>query len=179
MRTLTDEEVETRLNHPNNIFRVTHSSTKPTGRKKGAKNLTPDQREIIGTLGNLMTAREVSEILPVSPMTVHLNSNGMHSVNDSIDDDLKNRINNNLGSAKDKALDLLMKSMGFITEEEVMNSKLMEKVMVAEKMASIVDKTTPKNILSENANIHFHIHGPELKSESDFESIDVVAREVK
>lgn len=179
MKFLTSEEANARLENPKNIL-VDHRFLHDTkGRKNGSKNLTHDQRVLVGTIANMTTAKEASKITGVNPMSAHLYSNGKTSV-EKFDETLKQDIDERIGDVKDKALNLLMKSMGLISDEDLVGAKLLEKTAVIRDMSGVIDKLTPKNKEQSDENhVHFHIHGPELTDESKFAAIEVSAKEVK
>lgn len=193
MKIITEDECKRRLENPKNILpklkvkpfernektEVQIKKLHNGGRRKGSTQIPSMLREIVGTAAQFDKAKNVAETFGISTQEAYHLKEGMRSSNKP-DPELRDKIDRNIGVIKDRALEKLMDAMGAITTDEIQNAKLLEKSAVAKDMASIMEKVSDKSEAEDHSNqIHFHIYGPNLKSEEDFEVIDIAAKPVK
>lgn len=185
---LNEEQAKERLNSSKNLLNKLGLSTNRTvekneslevvklhngGRHEGDKNIPPVIRGLISVAANVGTTKEAALAFGVSHHEAHDLKHG--KVNDLPNSDLIEKRDNGLGKIHDKALAALMASMNLITPESLDGMKTKEVVMVAEKLASIVDKTREGNTARTPLVV---IHAPRLRDENEFDVIEITAEAV-
>lgn len=175
---LNQKQIEERINNPDNlvnkvVHKIKHSGQ---GRVKGDKNLTPDQREIAGTLSKYERQEDVAELLGISQSTVSNSARGLIS-NTKLDPVLDKKIKDNTKTLdkqiSSSAIDVLMSSI------EMTGAKLSDNPREAKLASSIaMDMATIANRFGVGneggigkVQIVFTI--PRQKSLDDYNVIDV------
>ncbi len=187
---LTDEEVESRLSSSDNIMtRLVRPDDSPaparrgqlvvlpkdkresnSGRTKGAKNLTPMMREIIGTAAHFDKAQNVADSFGVSHDTVgNCKAGRIGSFKNS--EELKAKIEKNLDSVKDLALNRLMKSLNLLDDEKLENCNAPVLSKIAADMSRVVEKVTPKSDFIDQST-KILVYRPRQNAEEDYEIIE-------
>lgn len=156
------------------------------GRKNGDKNLSPMMRTLIGAAGelddnNARTARAFG----VSDRAVSNYRLGRKTHEAAIEPAAKSAVTEVVKAGidrrqevKDKAITRLADMFdGPISKDNLDTLKPREAISAAKDLATVIDRVTPKE-----ANVHqgvqFVIFTPRQKEESEYEVVDVDAREV-
>lgn len=172
---LSEELVEDRLNSEDNLVnkmgkgnRVNH---KDAGRKEGDINLHPVIRNVISAAARLDTAKNVSENFDVSPAQVHNLKHGKTTGTGEVKDEILQGADGELKGVREKAVTILMSSLNLVDHDKLKDLKATSLTNVAKDMASIIEKTSPK----ENSNVKptvVIITAPR-KSMTDYKIIEV------
>jgi hypothetical protein len=178
---ISEEEAESLLSHKRNgnVKFVPIGG----GRTHGAIEIPPILREVIGVAAHSSTIRRTAEAFDVSESTVSMAKKGNVGVNRH-DPELRERIDNRVRaegeevkkkeeSLRDVAMNRLAGMFAsVITEENLAGiTKVREAVTVARDLATIVERISPKN---SNGNVAVFIHAPRIKSETEYDAVDVV-----
>lgn len=183
---LTEDQAKERLSSNRNLLNKLGLSTDRTektesnlnvvklhngGRREGDKNIPQSIRELVSVAANVGTTKEAAEAFGVSHHQAHDYKHG--KVSDRTNEELTEARDKGLGQIHDRALEILMHSMGLITPKAMEGMKVKDVVTVAEKMAGIVDKTRGESKEHKPLVI---IHAPRVRDESEFEVIEIEAR---
>jgi hypothetical protein len=186
LSTATDAEgVENPLHElpaPDNLVQI-------IGRKKREVThpvLDNGQKEIIGTTARLMGGNKAAEMFQVTPHVAHMFSVGMYcksegratkaqrAVNPELsdgwvrDEELKEHIDGNVMTARDRAVDKLLSAIGLITDEKMDKCKAPELSRIAADMSRVVEKTAPKQV---NSGVQVLVYAPTIKKEENYEVV--------
>lgn len=172
---ISEEELQRKLENPDNLINrkdiiVERIRIRDSGRREGDKNIPEPVKELAGVLGHFDTLSNVAEALNISTSQVHQyknGRNGQHSPND----ELKDKIDERLGNARDIALDRLVDSLNVITPEKLKSIKAVNAASIAQKMASVLEKTGEKK--NDIGNVIFQLYYPKIAEEQKFEVIEV------
>lgn len=138
--------------------------------REGDKNIPETVKELAGVLAHFDSQTNVAESLGISVSQVHQyknGRNGQHAPNE----ELKDRIDERLGNARDIALDRLVDSLNVITPEKLEKIKVVNAASIAQKMASVLEKTGEKK--NDIGNVIFQLYYPRIQEEKTFEVIEV------
>lgn len=145
------------------------------GRTPGTKNLPAFMRPIIGAAGVLSGHKKTAEEFGVSKHVVSIYARGQapNAAGELPVDrpELKNKVDELVGRAQEKAAERLMSALGFITDDKLENVKARDLSGIAADMSRIIEKTSPKSGNSGGTNIV--IYAPNQKSEEAYEVIEV------
>lgn len=174
---ITEEELQKRLENPDNlcnreeiIVQVEHKRLRDSGRREGDKNIPETVKELAGVLAHVDTLKNVGESLGISTSQVHQFKNGRNSQHVP-NEELKDKIDERLGTVKDLALDRLVNSLNVITPEKLEKIKVVNAASIAQRMASVVEKVSEKK--NDVGNVIFQIYAPRMREEKEFEVIEV------
>lgn len=189
---LTEEKAEERLNSSKNLLNKLGLSTNRTknnsskedpevkivklhngGRNKGDKNIPQGIRELVSVAANVGTTKEAAESFGISHHQAFDYKQG--KVNDQVNDKLVESRDKGLGKIHDKALEILMHSMGLITPKSMEGMKVKDVVDVAMKISTVVEKTRPESEREGNKP-QVIIYAPRVKEENEFEVIEIEAQ---
>jgi hypothetical protein len=96
---------------------------------------------------------------------------GVAEINAGVGARDKNAVDEALETARNKALDRLMTTLGLITNDKLSALNAKDLSNIASNMAKVVEKTIPD--ADRNAAINLVIYSPELRSEKAFNSIEI------
>lgn len=179
---LTDEEVTTRLNHPDNVVNVISNNQvevrpiKGPTKKNGDDSIPQPVRELFARLSHISgeTDKAIAQTFGVSQPTVSMYARGL--IGNRVDTDIaeaansgKEERNRKLDKAHDTALDLMVASMDKLTTrlDEV---KAKDLSRVAKDMHSIVQGSNDKNSTVNNTQVI--LYAPRKKAEREYETIE-------
>jgi hypothetical protein len=89
-------------------------------------------------------------------------------------EELKEKVSKGLNTARDKALDLLMRSLGLITDEKLENCNATTLSKIAADMSRVIEKTGDKNI-NVDMSTKVLVYKPRQVSEDEYEIIETHA----
>src|SRR5690349_1710470 len=126
---ISDEELELRLNSPNNLINRQKDksiirSTENSGKRTGQKNLTLEEKTDVGVLGNLIGTKATRGLTGCSQPEIDQLKNG--EVSHLPNEDLTSKLEASLGVIREKAVDRLMASLDRITDDRLDNANLKE-----------------------------------------------------
>lgn len=115
----------------------------------------------------------------ISPSSVSAYTNGATSTASYHDPapELKQKINNTKERLGKIARGKLALSLRHITEEKVAEAKLRDIASVAASMASVIKQMEPDSDRNNSTQVNIVLYAPKLKSESQYDTIDIVASE--
>lgn len=151
------------------------------GRDLGSKTMPIDVRAVVGTLANLeldtnsspTSNKELAEVFDIHPNQVSSAKHGKIGARE--DEELKKKIENSLGTVRDKAMEKLLSSLDKIDNKSLDRCKAPDLARVASSMAGIVEKTLPKNREEQNNknNVKVLIHNMGQHKEDYYSVIEV------
>jgi hypothetical protein len=141
--------------------------------------MSTKDRATLGLAGVLLGGRRAGNLLGRGPDTSHELRHGYLSQVKKQAGEQDEALVDELGlqkkTVRDLAFDRLISSVGLITHEKLEKIADVTKLAkVSRDLATVVDKTTPKEQAINNG-VHFHIWKPEMKEESQYETINVNA----
>lgn len=151
------------------------------GRDVGSKQMPISLRAAIGTLANLesntdaqpTTNKELAKTFDIHPNQVSSAKHGKIGLRP--DEELKKKIDDNLGQVRDTAMVKLMLSLGMIDNNKLEKCKAPDLARVASSMAGIIERTLPKSkeeIAGKN-NVKVLIHNMGQHKEDYYSVIEV------
>lgn len=172
---LTKEQVEERLSTKEN-FDVSELKKKYRGgRKKGSKEISPETRTLIGIMAHTQGVKATIEQTGRSLQTVQGAKDGRpHSSqtkDPSVAEEVKKVVEHKKDLAENKAIDILNRSLGLISDDDIKAAKLSEKSRVGKDMSAIVKnlrQEVPANI---GVAVKFEVYDPGTRKESDYKSV--------
>lgn len=173
---VSESEAQDRLNASEVIVKRMNGQTvgKPRA-DKGRPRLTPAMQELLGTMAHLSGKTATANAFGISRVHADNLSKGLDSgPNNPENKELKAKIESNIGKVKDTALEKLMTSLDLITPDKLKGEKPRDLSAIAKDMASIVEKTGPKEATGGN-QVQVQIYIPErTKTEQDYPVVDAV-----
>lgn len=166
---LIDEKTaEERLNSPNNLaekFGVVHKVWNNKG-NTGPRGIPQFMKDSIGILtrSGAMTETEAAKEFGVAPSTSHNYKEGKLGAD-------KEAIEQGLVRVRDKAMDRLMTSLGFITDDKLEKCQAPALSKVASDMSKVIQNTLPKD--QQTPQIQLTIYTPEIRSEERYPVLEV------
>lgn len=183
---LSDLELEGRISSPDNLSILKYRQG--AGGVVGATKLGPDVKVLIGVLGSGDESQaSVARTFDVDQSVVSKNANGLDYTNNSVDLDLKSRLNATLGKvsvsskteeAHNGALDVLLSTLESIRpklKDEGNSLKTLSKVAsdMSRVVATVGDRIGPLSINGHGNKVQVIVHAPNVKSERDYETLVV------
>lgn len=152
------------------------------GRNLGGQNTPVEVKALVGTLANLesdtngqpTTNKELAIQFGMHPNEVSAAKHG--KIGSREDEELKKKIEDNLGVVRDRAMDKLLLSMGMIDSDKLSKCKAPDLARVASSMASVVEKVTPKAKEADGKNnVKILIHNMGQHREDHYTTVEVEA----
>jgi hypothetical protein len=112
------------------------------GRTKGATELAPFDRELLGTITKLDGPTAASEIFGVVPSTAFQAGQG----NFKKDTGLSERVTRNLERVREVALDRLLSSVNLMEDDKMEGLSAKDLSAIASNLSRVVEKTLPKDL---------------------------------
>ncbi len=139
--------------------------------------LNDEQRVTIGALGNTFAPKEVATITGVSVDCVRDLRNGKKGssgYNQTLAEAVDRLSTQNKKNVQDRAVEKLLSTLGFITEDKVRDLKAMDAAQVASNLSRVVSNLEPKEKASESsARVQVILYQPPPMKETHFEMIEV------
>lgn len=141
---------------------------KKVGRKPGIENLTATETNTIAILSRdpYTSQKNVGKEFEVTQSNVSWIENGH---NKKVDKEFLQKLDNQI---QEKALDRLMTSLNFITDDKLANSDALKLSGIAANMGKVIDKIRPKE-KEEKSNVNVIIYAPQARTESTYKTIEV------
>ena len=179
---LTKEQARARLESPNNLTNkvvrnnshfelrtLTHG-----GREEGTKNLTEQERLTIASIAQLDKAENVAREFGISRQHVENLKFGRvdsRRYADKEHPELKNKLRIVKDEIKDKALQVLMGSLGLLDDEKMSDLDGKDLSVVASNMSKVVNNLEPKEQHDNGTKIL--IYAPQMKEVEEFKVVEV------
>jgi len=158
---------------PEVVEEVVEGVVKPhhSGRPINGTAIPMEMKTLAGLLANFDTTRNVAKALGLNHATVNDARNGENS-HGRPSPELKARLEGDLSKVRDKALDRLLSSLDFITDEKLEKCSAKDVAGISASMAKVVATTLPKD--TESA-IHAQliVYAPTQINESKFEVVEL------
>jgi len=150
-----------------------------SGRKLGDNSRkSHEEKVLIGVLSKLDTHRNVAAEFNTTRSNVAMIGRGMTGVgtlNPRLKEDIDKALPTKVEQVSTKALDTLMSALGVVSDKVGNVSKATDASVVARNMATIYERMQPRQISPDGGNrVAIIINAPKQKSESDFESFEVI-----
>lgn len=162
-------QIESHQNKPN-LSVIAH---KFRGRTKGRKNVPEFLRPVIAAAGELSGIEETAKAFELSRPSVSTMKHGKVTYCDTTREnkEMKSKTELILDKVNENAADRILKSISYITDEKLENSKVSDLSTVAANMARIIEKTNPKKQEAQ-VGTQILIYAPSLKQENQFEIVE-------
>lgn len=148
---------------------LTFKSLRHTGCNNGTKDLTPAVATTVAILARsgVDKQRDIAKEFNMSqPGVCNLNREGSSKV----DEEVVARV---LGEVEDRALNRLMASLNFMSDDKLANSKATDLSSIAANMSRVHANLSGKNNNDSGAKVNITIYSPELHNESKYKTIEV------
>jgi len=180
----TEEQSDIILNNPKNLVNQVENvdskiQIKPVitgGKILGHKDLTTEERILIGTVAR-------AKLSSVNELAEEFNLNRRHVSNLSLGrttytstpafkphPELEAAIKDNLGIVQEKAIDLLLRSIGVITDEKLAKTSAKDASSIAANASKIVSNCMPKE--TQDNRIQVVMYAPRQKELKEFDVIE-------
>lgn len=170
---VSDEEIEARLEHPNNVVhKIMHDGK---GRPSGVKNIDEATKVEIGVTAKALGPTAAAEIFDCSISQASNFSKGK-TVHGDGNPELKLRVENETTDIHAKARDLVLQTLNVIEIETVREESPRVQAAIAKDLATIIEKTSPKD--GGGANVLVQIYSPRQDKIDVYETV-VIEAEVK
>lgn len=191
---ISEDEAMARMADPNNLANLfgphrenpeSHVAQSPGGTEQDPvvvepevveparrRKLLPFERVIIGLSAHTHTTRDVAAAFGVHPETVARLKQGKNTHTDKVDPELKKALDSSLERINNVAVDRLLRVMGAITDDKVGEIKTAREASeVAKNIATVIDKTTPKQ-QGGNATAQVIIMTPPSQPMKEYEKLE-------
>lgn len=169
---LSDEQVQTRLDNPNNYCNaVVIRKNEWAGNREG-KRIPDFMKTLIGICARVDGTGVAAKEFGVSTYSSSAYAKGQELHGKEVNKELKEKIDQKVSDIQDKALDLLCGSLGLVDLEDIRGLDVQKKVGVVERLAGIYDKVKPQGPIPQGGNV-FIVQAPAIIPSSEFETIDV------
>lgn len=165
---LTEEQLEERLKSENNLanrFSGGQVVTLPRrGKKDGERDLTVEERTEIATRARIgIDPKEIASEFNTTVGNVSSIKHGNARINES-------EVESRIEKVRDLALERLMTSLGFMTNDKLEKCSAKDLSTIAANMSRAVEKTGPRE---GNNNTQVIIYAPEIRKETSFKVVEI------
>lgn len=136
------------------------------GRIEGATELDPMEKEIIGTLSRIDGPAAAAAAFQVAPSTAFNLGNG----NFKKDEEVKSRIERNLGRVRDSALSKLLDSLELIDDDKLESLGAKDLSTVASNLSRVVEKSLPRD-MQQAPTAQLIVYAPTIAKEEHYETV--------
>lgn len=163
------------------FLRTILGMNKPLGRRTGQRGLPKEVQAAAAVTAELVDTRTAAKVFDMSTHHADELKHGFTNQEaryggEDPDKDLAKVINKQKKAVRDLAFDKLTKTLGLIDDDKLMAvTDPLKLTRMAKDLSGVVDKVLPKEAASVGG-IHFHVWRPEMRSESDFETVTVGAQ---
>jgi len=200
MNSLTQEEANERLNDEDNLVNKLEKFIRPSkvsreknipnpngGRKPGQENLSDFERSILGTAATISGSTQAAKDFNVSKETAQKAKDGVTSNvtgedntrEITVNTTARDRTKDNLENIADKGTAFLIKTLGLLDKSIDATTKPRELASIGRDVAKIVETALPKESIANGPGVVFQFYVPQQRSESEFEVIDIVSKNVQ
>lgn len=145
------------------------------GRPKDRLNDTDDQRAEIGMISTIHGPNTAAKYYNTTPSRASLLSNGIITHGNGVDSNLHSKVKDKKEIVHEKALDIIMSSLGNIEDglDSVKGPKDLS--IIASNMAKIAERTGGRlNNVNDNApKVQVIVYTPRIKSSDEYEEIEI------
>lgn len=174
---LTDEEAKSRISSLDNLvnkleLRKVHNG----GRPKGRKNDTQESRLAVAEDAIVLGPTKAAEIHNTTISRASLLSDGVVTHGLSSDEELAPAVQNKKEQVHEKALDIVMSSLGLLENQIGKVFKAKDLASIAANMARIAEKTGGRlsnNPEDNKPKVQVVVYAPRMRGEEEFEVIDI------
>jgi hypothetical protein len=146
------------------------------GRRPGDRNLDASVRAVIGSIARMDTIANTASAFGVSPHHVHELKHGKHSNAQGVDEELAAGISEKLKTANDIAVTQMTNVLLGLDVAKIRKPR--DAVYVADKLASIAQKTSPIKTtaidVDGTGNTKLIVYAPTIKQENHYESVHAI-----
>jgi len=167
--TLTEEELNKRLNSPDNLanrFGVKEIVLKRPGRKIGVPNFSPEEKQEVAE--RALLGERQNKLAAEFNMTQARVSQLENGEAKSLDQDALSSISQ---LAREKAVERLLESLHLLTPEKIKKESAYRVSCIAGNLSKVAYNLSDDK--KSDANIQVIVYTPELRKESSFKVIDV------
>lgn len=171
-----DKEIETLLNHQNNILHKSVGQGKSLFPKHNgigsASRLTIQEKADIGTLANIIGSKAAAEMVGEDPGSVNRLKNAKTIYNGE-DRNLKTVMDKRLEPIRNTAIDKVDLLLGIISEAKASDLGIRDAAIAADKLVSIYEKLTPGlgKVNIDRSNVVFY--SPRVRELKDYNVLEV------
>lgn len=158
--------------------RVTNGLSIPNGKVVSiakpvrGRELPDFMKEMIGTLGRIQKQADVAEEFGVTRGDVNRYSQGkVGATTTRVDEELRAKIDSNLGIVQEKASDKLLKALDLLTTEKLAGEKPRNIASIARDLSAVIDRARPKNETNV-LNAQVIVYAPQQREEKSYEVIE-------
>lgn len=174
---LTDEEIESKLNSPDNLVNRLTLHTIQRGRPEGASNIPMEIRKVVTVLTNEgESSSSVAKAFNIGESVVQRASQGYVTERQENNElkDVIDRIKSKKRDAESQAIDKVLETLNILTPEKLSSvSKVKDISSIAKDMAVIANQLSDKGSNDGEVGVHLHLYAPKSKSLDDYDIIDV------
>lgn len=141
-----------------------------SGRRTGDSFLSTELKKLIGATAAVSGPNVAAKVFNVPHSTASQLRDGITSNvngNKKIDEDLKSHVEERRNGISRRAVDLLFDTLGSVQQEEINALTVKERLAAAKDMASIVEKTVPKEQVASPGTVV--VFAPSMLSVDKFE----------
>lgn len=182
---LTDEEIQEKLESPENLKNRLEIHKIERGRKEGSLEIPMEEKKAIATLalsGDLMH-KDIAELFDIGKTEVGIYASGRTRYCSDVrpNEELTEHVNkvqgnitNDRQKAEKDAIGLVLESLGIVKDQLVENPKKAKTaVSIAKDLSQIANAVSGKLIPEKERAVHVHLYAPKQAKVEDYEIIDV------
>lgn len=163
----SDEEVQERLNSPNNVL---EKRIRDQGRRPGDDNYKPEFRAVVGAMAKVVGDKNAAELFDVSPPSAKNWRDGKIAPAHGVNPELKAEVDSKVSAIQNVALDKLLGAINKVDEGLIKTPK--EAASIAKDLATVVEKTREKGPEVQNNN-QVILYIPKRDHIDDYPTIDL------
>lgn len=194
MALITADQLLKKLNHKDNANNFREKIISPVaegknerwpgghegGRKKGDKNVSDFEREVIGATAKIEGATKTAKTFRISKHAAELykdgkisdiTKNGVRTIEK--DHLLQSKVDKTVEEIREKASDLVLKALNLIPSRLDTEIKPQILAQIAKDCSTILEKTAPKDKGHDVNRPQIVFYAPQVKEMHEFEAIDV------
>lgn len=180
----TEEQVETILTNPKNLVNqfeknISSSTLEVKDKEYSSRGIsrTTEERVLIGTIARagLGTVQEVADAFGVGHESVENYKMGRTTrVSEPLykpHPELEERIVKNLDIVQERAVDVLLRSLGVITDEKLAKASAKDASSIAANASKIVQNCAPQ--IAQDNRIQVIMYAPKQKELKDYQTVEI------
>ena len=143
------------------------------GRKKGAPNLTHDERTVIGAAATLGTCASSAENFGVSLHHAHELKHAKHSQAQEENQDLRKSIDKTLDRVEDVAAEKLLTTLEMVDDDELRLVNVEKKSKIAANLSGVLSKISSRRVDEKGKPPQVVFYAPNISKIEEYEVIEV------
>jgi hypothetical protein len=158
---------------PDTLSNIPTGVVKPhhPGRTLGSLEVPMEFRVAAGLLANFDSVRHVGAALGLDKVTVNSARNGQTSHGQD-SPELKSKLDEALGTVRDKAMDRLLSSLNLLDDEKIKKASAKDISAISANMSKVMSSTLPKDTGSV-VNAQLIVYAPTQVNESHFDTVEI------